>query len=148
MPGPGGKQVECCGAEWAAIYANRVRQMMNTYRQDGAARVYWLTLPTPRDAARQQIIDASSTPRSRSPPSRGRSRSGSIDTVPIFTPGGSYRDAMDVDGKQTIVREPDGIHLNDDRLVARRRRSSSTASTKTSRTEPGRRATCSRRRSA
>ena len=25
MPGPGGKEVECCGADWAAAYANRVR---------------------------------------------------------------------------------------------------------------------------
>ena len=55
MPGPGGQQVNCCGAEWAAIYAGRVRQMMNTYRQGGAARVYWLTLPTPRESARAKI---------------------------------------------------------------------------------------------
>jgi hypothetical protein len=50
MSGPGGQQVSCCDAQWAAIYANRVRQMANTYRQDGAAHVYWLTLPTPRAA--------------------------------------------------------------------------------------------------
>ena len=30
----------------------------------------------------------------------------------IFTPGGDYRDAMEVDGRRQIVREPDGIHLN------------------------------------
>jgi hypothetical protein len=35
-----------------------------------------------------------------------------IDTVPIFTPGGVYRDAMKIDGVETIVRESDGIHLN------------------------------------
>jgi hypothetical protein len=35
-----------------------------------------------------------------------------IDTVPIFTPGGVYRDAMSIDGVETIVRESDGIHLN------------------------------------
>jgi hypothetical protein len=38
MPGPGGHPVNCCGAQWAAIYAQRVRQMMNAYRQGGAAR--------------------------------------------------------------------------------------------------------------
>ena len=32
----------------------------------------------------------------------------------MFTPGGRYRDAMDVDGRQRIVREPDGIHLSDE----------------------------------
>ena len=36
-----------------------------------------------------------------------------IDTVPIFTPGERYRDAIEVDGEETIVRESDGIHLND-----------------------------------
>ena len=35
-----------------------------------------------------------------------------VDTVPIFTPGDSYRDAIEVDGAETIVRESDGIHLN------------------------------------
>src|SRR5205085_260078 len=32
MQGPGGRQVQCCSAQWAAIYATRARQMMNTYR--------------------------------------------------------------------------------------------------------------------
>ena len=36
-----------------------------------------------------------------------------VDTIPTFTPGGKYSDAIDVDGHQTIVRESDGIHLND-----------------------------------
>ncbi len=49
LPGPGGENVDCCGPDWAAAYANRVRRMMNTYRQGGGARVYWLTLPMPRD---------------------------------------------------------------------------------------------------
>jgi hypothetical protein len=30
----------------------------------------------------------------------------------LFTPGGRYRDAMTVAGRQEIVREGDGIHLN------------------------------------
>ena len=45
MPGPGGAQVDCCTAQWAAIYAQRARSMMDIYRQNGVARVYWLTLP-------------------------------------------------------------------------------------------------------
>ncbi len=53
--GPGREDVQCCGIDYAAIYASRVRQMMNTYRQAGAARVYWLTLPSPRDPDRQKI---------------------------------------------------------------------------------------------
>jgi lysophospholipase L1-like esterase len=112
MPAPDGHPVECCGAEWASIYANRVRQMANTYRQAGAARVYWITLPTPRESDRQEIsravnaaIDVAAQP--------WADQVRVIDTVPIFTPGGVYRDAMDIGGSQTLVRQADGIHLNE-----------------------------------
>jgi lysophospholipase L1-like esterase len=112
MAGPDGRQVSCCSAAWAAIYANRARQMVNTYRQNGAARVYWITLPTPREAARQSIarvvnaaIEVAAQP--------WADQVRVIDTVPTFTPGEVYRDAMSVNGSQTIVRQSDGIHLND-----------------------------------
>jgi lysophospholipase L1-like esterase len=112
MPGPGGRKVECCGADYAAVYANRVRRMMDTYRQRGAARVYWLTLPTPRDKDRQDVartvnaaIEVAAEP--------FRSQVRVIDTVPTFTPGFKYRDAMKIGGENTIVRQADGIHLNE-----------------------------------
>jgi hypothetical protein len=111
MPGPGGRQVACCSAEWAAIYAGRVRQMMNTYRQAGVARVYWLTLPTPRDPARQRIsLVVNAAINVAAEPWRDQIRI--VDTVPVFTPGARYRDSMNVNGQPTIVRESDGIHLN------------------------------------
>jgi lysophospholipase L1-like esterase len=110
LPGPGKRQIQCCGAGWAAIYAGRARAMADTYRRGGAARVYWITLPLPREAARQAIsrtvnaaIDVAVEP--------WRSQVRVIDTVPTFTPHG-YRDAMPVGGRNTIVRQPDGIHLN------------------------------------
>ena len=112
MPGPGGAQVHCCSAQWAAIYAARVRRMMDTYRQAGAARVYWLTLPTPREAARQTIArTVNAAVAVAAQPWAAQVRV--IDTVPTFTPGDRYRDAMPVGGTQTIVRQSDGIHLND-----------------------------------
>jgi hypothetical protein len=112
MEGPEGREVSCCNASWAAIYADRVRQIMNTYRQDGAAHVYWLTLPAPRDPARARIarvvnaaVEVAAQP--------WASQIQIINTVPIFTPGFVYRDAMNVGGKQTLVREADGVHLNE-----------------------------------
>jgi hypothetical protein len=112
LKGPDGRTVKCCGVDYAAVYATRVRQMMNTYRQGGAARVYWLTLPTPRDKDRQDVARAVNAAISvAAQPWRSQVRV--LDTVPIFTPGAVYRDAMDVDGKQKIVRESDGIHLNE-----------------------------------
>jgi lysophospholipase L1-like esterase len=112
MPDAAGKQVNCCSAEWAAIYAGRVRQMMNTYRQAGIGRVYWLTLPTPRDSARakiSQVVNAAIEVAAE--PWRDQIRI--IDTVPVFTPGNRYRDSMPINGVPTIVRQSDGIHLND-----------------------------------
>ncbi len=107
----GGKKIECCGADWAAEYANRVRAMMNTYRAKGAARVYWVKLMTPRSKARADIgrvvnaaIDVAAEP--------WKTQVRLIDTIAVFTPKG-YRDAMPIDGEETIVRQPDGIHLND-----------------------------------
>ncbi len=112
IPGPNGQQVNCCGAEWAAIYAGRVRRMMNTYRQAGIARVYWLTLPTPRDSARAKIsLVVNAAIEVATEPWRDQIRI--VDTVPVFTPGEHYRDSMPVNGVPTIVRQSDGIHLND-----------------------------------
>jgi lysophospholipase L1-like esterase len=108
----GGKPIQCCGADWAAIYASRVRQMMNAYRRDGAARVYWLALPLPRDPARQKIARAvNAAVAVAAEPYRSQVRV--LDLAHLFTPGGRYRVSMDVDGRETVVREPDGIHLND-----------------------------------
>ncbi len=112
MPGPGGGNVGCCGPDWAAIYATRAREMMNTYRQGSSGRVYWLTVPTPRDPDRRPIEDAvNAAVKVAADPYAGQVRV--IDTVPVFTPGDTYRDSMDVDGEPTIVRESDGIHLNE-----------------------------------
>ncbi len=112
MPGPNGKSVDCCGPEWTAIYATRVRRMMNTYRQNGLAHVYWLTLPTPREAIRQQIaLVVNAAIKVAAEPYIAQVRV--IDIVPTFTPGNRYRDEMTISGQPTIVRQSDGIHLND-----------------------------------
>ena len=111
LPGPGGESLRCCDAGWAAAYAYRVRRMMNTYRRGGRARVYWLTLPAPRDKDRQEVARAvNAAIEVAAQPYRAQVRV--LDMDELFTPGGRYRDAMEVDGRRQIVREPDGIHLN------------------------------------
>ncbi|HVL30924.1 MAG TPA: GDSL-type esterase/lipase family protein [Solirubrobacteraceae bacterium] len=112
FPGSAGTQVDCCGPAWAVQYATRARRMMDTYRRDGAARVYWLTLPMPREATRQRIARAvNAAILVAAQPFRSHVRV--LDMNALFTPGGRYRAAMPVGGRQTIVREADGIHLND-----------------------------------
>ncbi len=111
MPGPDGKEVSCCGPDWAAIWANRARRLMDNYRQNGAARVYWLTVPTARDPARKPITDAvNAAVYAAAAPLRSQVRV--IDDASFFTPGDRFRNAMEIDGAEEIVREPDGIHLN------------------------------------
>jgi hypothetical protein len=111
IPDATGKPVECCGTDWAALLSGRMREMMNTYRQDGDARVYWLTVPAVRDADRQEVTRVvNAAIEVAAQPWAGQVRV--IDLNPIFTPDGEYSDSIDVDGEETIVRESDGIHLN------------------------------------
>jgi len=110
LPGPQGT-VECCAVEWASAFGFRVRRMMDAYRMGGRGRVYWLTIPAPRDgdrAAIARVVNASISVAAA--PYRAQVRV--VDVARVFTPGGRYRDAMDVAGRETIVRESDGIHLN------------------------------------
>jgi hypothetical protein len=109
LPAGAGK-VECCGPAWAAAFASRARRLANTYRRNGAARLYWITVPTPRDPDRQRIgrvvnaaIGVAVAP--------WRAQVRVVDTVGTFAPNG-YRDAMAIHGRDTIVRRADGIHLN------------------------------------
>lgn len=111
MPGPNGQQVNCCSVEWATIYAGRVRRIMNTFRQAGTARVYWLLLPAFREAARNAVaLVINAAVRVAAEPWADQVRV--IDTGSVFTPGGIYRDSMPIGGQPTIVRQSDGIHLN------------------------------------
>ena len=112
MEGASGREVECCSADWAALYANRARRMVDTYRQAGNARVYWLTVPTPESAERAKIgrvVNAAVNVAVQPWASQVRV----VDTVSMFAPRG-YEDAITVDGRRRIVRAADGIHLNDE----------------------------------
>jgi uncharacterized protein len=113
MPGDNGAQVSCCGADWEAIFRSRVSQMMDNYLEGGVERIYWLTVPTQRDPARKPIADAVNRAIAEAAADHGDSVR-VIDLVPTFTPGDSYRDSIEIDGEDTIVRESDGIHLNEE----------------------------------
>lgn len=113
LPGADGEELECCGPDWAAEYAYRARRMMNTYRQGGDARVYWLTLPLPRDGDLREVArSVNAAILVAAEPYRAQVRV--LDMTELFTPGGRYRDAIEVGGRRRIVRDADGIHLNGD----------------------------------
>lgn len=108
----GGKEVACCSPDWIAEYATRVRAIVGAYRAGGAKRVYWLTLPAPREAARAQITGRVNDAIRVATAGFG-AQVQLVDASALFSPGFKYRDAMPVDGRDRIVRDPDGIHLND-----------------------------------
>ena len=112
MPGPNGAQVGCCGPQWEAIFRSRVSQMMDNYLRGGVQRIYWLTVPTQRDPARKPIADDVNQAVEQAAATHGAAVR-VVDLQPRFTPGDSYRSSIDIDGRQTIVRESDGIHLNE-----------------------------------
>jgi lysophospholipase L1-like esterase len=112
LPAVGGAgAAQCCGEDWQAAFAARVEAIVRNYARDGRTHVYWLTVPLPRDPARQEITRAVNAAIVDAAAAAGEHVS-VLDMVEPFTPGGAYRDAIDVDGREQIVREPDGIHLN------------------------------------
>ena len=107
MRAPDGVEVQCCGADWTAEYARRIRRMMRTYRRAGRARVLWLTLPLTRgprdlvDAVNVAVVQAA----------RGLDGVTVLRIDQVFTPDG-FRETMPYRGRVVDVREEDGIHLN------------------------------------
>jgi lysophospholipase L1-like esterase len=98
----------CCGAGWIRAYARRVAKMMGDYRRGGAGRVYWLTIPTPRDPKRKSIYEAVNQAIKRAAARFPPDEVSVLDLVPVFTPGGVFRSS--IHGR--VVRQADGIHLN------------------------------------
>jgi hypothetical protein len=107
----GRRTVACCGPAWAAEYATRARTMIANYLDGGAHRLYWILIPAPRDPARARIATTVNAAIRVAAAAFG-AQAVVVDDTRIFTPKG-FRNAMRVDGRQQIVRQPDGIHLND-----------------------------------
>jgi lysophospholipase L1-like esterase len=109
--GPPFGAIPCCGQDWIDEYTARVRQIVKTYRRGGATQVYWLNLPAPEDpnrvpafrAANQGLVAAM---QGLAPWVRV------VDEAELLTPGFVYRYSAIIDGKETILRQSDGLHLS------------------------------------
>lgn len=109
----------CCSAAWSRLYARLVGRLMATYRQHGAAAVYWFLIPTPRKPAFVTLVNAVN---------RGIIGAASrfphgvhtFDLGPTFSPGGGYLDSLRYRGRSITVHEADGFHLSAsaDQIVA------------------------------
>jgi hypothetical protein len=104
-----GREVACCRRAWIDAYALAVADVMRSFAA-GGRRVYWLTLPGPRDRARLKVFAAVNAALVRA--ARREDRVRLLDLVERFTPGYRYRRAIRVDGRRRVVRARDGVHLN------------------------------------
>jgi hypothetical protein len=111
LPAATGQTSYCCGQVWVEAFAKRTESMMASYLRGGAGRVYWFTLPAPRDAAAQPVFRAINRAYAIAAASFPYGVE-LIDLVPVFTPGGRYRQDMSYEGRTVDVREPDGYHLS------------------------------------
>jgi hypothetical protein len=110
LPAPNSQPVACCGPQWLALYAARVRPLVRAYVQSGHGRVYWLLLPAPAEAARAPLFAAvNSADRLLVPEFHGALRVIPVDAV--VSPGG-FQNTITFDGMQIAPRTADGIHLN------------------------------------
>ncbi len=100
---------QCCGEPWIAQYANRARDMMQTFLREGRGRVVWLTPPEPRWSARAEITHAVNVAVERAAAGLKGVKVIRIDLM--FSPNG-YQDVMTYRGRQVRVRESDGVHLS------------------------------------
>lgn len=106
---PEGATVECCDEPWVLAYGRRVRSMMLTYLRGGRGRVFWLTPPLPRAADRQRITAAVNDAVLRA----AQGLAGvTVERIDLFFSPGGYREVIPYQGRDVLVREPDGVHLN------------------------------------
>jgi lysophospholipase L1-like esterase len=109
MTTPDGTDHPCCGADWVAEYARRVRTSMITYLRNGRGRVYWLTIVAPKEARRVPFFNATNQGIVQAAQGLAGVRVLRLDE--LFTPDG-FRETMPYRGRTVRVREKDGIHLN------------------------------------
>lgn len=110
MPLPNGQVAGEGSPAWAAEYQRRLEIVMGILSQRGRAPVLWLTLPMAREARRSHdyaLINAAARQAARAVPSMRV-----VEVGERFTPGGRYREAMVIGGRSRIIRQADGVHLN------------------------------------
>jgi hypothetical protein len=95
---------------WTREYQRRAAVCMRIWAQGGRARVYWLSIPPARDpgwAFDDAHINVALQRAAAAVPGARY-----LDILGPVTDHGRYADFVKVAGQPTLVREPDGVHLN------------------------------------
>ncbi len=85
--------------------------MMRSFERDGAARVYWLTLPAATTLDWNHIYRSVNLALRTAARREGKGVR-LIDMGAIFTPRGRFQQTIVRGGRRISVRQSDGIHLN------------------------------------
>jgi len=109
MTTPAGASVACCEQPWIDEYRRRLSKVMTSYLRGGRSRVYWLTIPLPRQAPKQPITVAVNGAIVAAAAGVAGVTVVALDR--LFTPDG-YRDVMRYRGRSVRVRDVDGLHLS------------------------------------
>lgn len=102
--------VACCGPDYVAAYATRVRRIMRTYARGRKGAVVWMNEPFQRDPERWPVEGAVNAAVALA--AQGLPRVRVVDLAAVMTPGGAYADDLVLDGTAIRVRTKDGIHLS------------------------------------
>jgi len=111
LPTPSGGLVPCCDRAWIAAYASRASSMMGSYLRSGRSLVYWLLLPAPRSAVKARVTSAENDAVRLAAADHPDGVRVIARLADIVSPGGRYREAIELDGRRRVVRDPDGVHL-------------------------------------
>jgi hypothetical protein len=95
--------------EWEEEFARRVAVVMKTLSGDGERPVYWVPPPTARDPEYNEIYRAQNRAVERAAESVEGAR-----YVDIYSTinDGEYSDQVEIDGREVLGRQSDGIHFN------------------------------------
>jgi hypothetical protein len=86
--------------------------MMRSFERDGAARVYWLTLPAARPRGWNHIYRAVNAALAAAAERESDKGVELLEMGAIFTPSGHFQQTIKRGGHRVSVRQSDGIHLN------------------------------------
>jgi hypothetical protein len=95
--------------EWETEFARRVAVVMKTLSGDGQRPVYWVPPPTARDQTYNEIYRSQNRAVKRAAESVEGAR-----YVDVFSTinDGEYSDQVEIDGREVLGRQSDGIHFN------------------------------------
>jgi hypothetical protein len=108
-----GRSVTCCSHRWEQAYAVRARRMMRALERDGHGRVYWLTLPAARPHHWNKIYKSVNAGIAIAAAQEVGNGVKVIDMRRVFTPDGKFHSSIRRHGRRVVVRQSDGIHLNE-----------------------------------